>query len=565
MIRVERLGEMVETCIFKSKIIAETCRICLKTNKDGSVSLKYDSELSQLYEFCVGISVHEDDTPQVLCGTCNGNIRECANFIKQCQAADEHWRSVLDEQRRNEKFSVTKETQTDDIDSDVDLIDDNDVDLNDNAQDELGEAEGVINKPEQNSIKRKKKKKAIRKRFVKYKNLIITYREEGYLKKSDNKRYCQKGLVKVFECSKCKKQYQKIKCLIKHVVHTCYKNVDMNKIVVIKKYRKPIPKPEDTDELFCGICNFSSSCANDIKQHLQVHWNENDLKCKQCDYTGTDLAELFGHRSAHQPYEFYSKPPNRACHICNKRTVTFMKLQFHYRSVHLKKIGGLCSVCRKTYKSYKTWRNHERLHRDSRYICDLCGNRFLFRNQIKSHLAEHADVRQNICDICGKGFKRRSYLKKHCNTVHNSEPVTCPHCDRIYRCPIHLKEHLKHVNKAKNFQCEVCSSKFATAPALKKHMFWHTDERPYGCDKCGAKYKAKSYLKVHMLKHTGQRPHTCDRCDQCFPTPMQLRRHTSIHTGERPHKCNVCFRTFYYKKMLLKHVSSKHNHSDTKI
>ncbi|CAK1601280.1 unnamed protein product [Parnassius mnemosyne] len=382
---------------------------------------------------------------------------------------------------------------------------------------------------------------------------------------TDNESNDKEGLIKVLECSKCKKQYQKTKCLINHMKKSCYKRVNVNKLVIVKKYRPAIKKVQKTPtELFCGLCNFSSSSNSDLKQHLNEHWEKNNLQCGLCNYFGKDLAEMVGHRSTHQPYEFFSILANRVCHICDKRCVTIMRLQYHYRSAHLNKDGGLCSVCPKTFRCYKAWRNHERLHKGSRYICDLCGHKFLYRHQIKIHLAEHSDVRSCICDICGKGFKRASYLKEHVNTVHTKEPVKCTHCNKMFKCPANLKEHLKYVNKQKNFQCEVCLKYFSSPTSLKNHMFWHSGERPYSCEKCGAKYKAKSQLKIHMRKHTGQRPYPCEQCDKCFSTSMQLKRHRSVHTGDRPYKCTICTRSFYYKKLLLTHCTLKHKCVDVK-
>ncbi|CAH2076059.1 unnamed protein product, partial [Iphiclides podalirius] len=528
-------------------ITVHTCCSCLETSSDRYVTLKENCDISQLYQFCTGIPV-SPDLPQFLCNKCVKNIKEYAHFKKKCRKSYKVWKSYLNQGKYYEESNTSIEVKKEN-DSIDDLPEDSSTSHDNSLNDDVETSEDENDHRERTDSAPKYK----RYQELDLRNVIIKYKQENY----DS---CEnEGLVKVLECSKCKKQYQKAKCLIKHMMQSCYNHVDVNKLVLVRKFRTPISVDENTDiELFCGICEFASASRDDMKKHLHEHWMENDMRCKLCAYVGKDIAELIGHRSLHQPYEFFSKMENRACHICNKRCATPMRLQFHYRSVHLNRSGGLCTVCRKAFRCYTAWRNHERLHEGGKYICDLCGNKFLFRHQIKTHLAEHSNVRGSICDVCGKGFKRASYLKEHLNTVHTVEPVQCPHCGKTFKCPANLKEHLKHVGKARHFQCEVCAKRFTSAASLKSHAFWHTGERPHACESCGARYKAKAQLKIHMRKHTGQRPYRCHLCDKCFPTAVQLKRHGSVHTGDRPYKCSYCPRSFHYKKLLVHHTASKH-------
>ncbi|XP_013176162.1 PREDICTED: zinc finger protein 320-like isoform X2 [Papilio xuthus] len=502
--------KMITNCERNNTIDTISCRACLESNNEGFVSLKNKSELSQLFEFCVGISVEPDDMYQILCQTCATIVKKFADFKVQCHRSHEILKSIAN--NRN-NISTIEEVN---VESNCDLDILNLIQNEYSSDNKESNHDFNIKDMESQNNDKDIIEKAIRK-SCRQKNMTNT--QIMYEEKNNTEQGAE--LIKVLECSKCKKQYR--------------------------------------------ICRFSSSRREDLVVHLSEHWNKNDLCCKLCSYVGRDLAELFGHRSVHQPYVFFSKSANRICHICDKTTSTIKTQQFHYRSVHLKKDGGLCSVCQKTFRSYTAWRNHERLHKEGKYICDLCGNKFLFRSIIKAHMAEHANVRENICHICGKAFKRASYLKVHFNTVHIKEPVKCTHCNKTFKSPASLKDHLKYVNKEKKFQCDICFKYFASELSLKKHKFWHTEMRPFSCKDCGIKYKAKSYLKIHMRKHTGQRPYTCDQCDKCFPTSMQLKRHKIVHTGERPHKCKNCNQSFYYKKQLLRHVSLKHKEAKLEI
>lgn len=48
---------MLTNLVINKPINENACRACLQTKHEGCVSLKNNSELSQLFEFCVGLSV----------------------------------------------------------------------------------------------------------------------------------------------------------------------------------------------------------------------------------------------------------------------------------------------------------------------------------------------------------------------------------------------------------------------------------------------------------------------------------------------------------------------------
>uniref|UniRef100_A0AAQ5XSP1 C2H2-type domain-containing protein n=1 Tax=Amphiprion ocellaris TaxID=80972 RepID=A0AAQ5XSP1_AMPOC len=120
------------------------------------------------------------------------------------------------------------------------------------------------------------------------------------------------------------------------------------------------------------------------------------------------------------------------------------------------------------------------------------------------------------CDVCGNTFKNKYQLKKH---------------HQIHKC-------------VKPYACNACGKSFSFWSKLKVHMKTHTGERPYSCETCGKSFSQNSSLTVHMRIHTGERPYPCERCGKRFSHRDNLTGHMRIHTGERPYSCETCGKGF---------------------
>ncbi|CAG4972411.1 unnamed protein product [Parnassius apollo] len=219
----------------KTQINIHSCRVCLEIVYDDCVSFKQNNDLSQLFEFCIGISVSPEDVLQILCNKCIKIIREFANFKRQCHAADELWKSQLhqdtgDVQQRQRKKKgnglyrnyqidltdalikgVKKEENHEDLavdatylsqdENECDIQDDNIYDTYINKNEYQLKANACL-KTEDKQLKRNPQKQQRNSNINgKYWRLDVN--------ESDNESHDKEGLIKVLECSKCKKQYRK--------------------------------------------------------------------------------------------------------------------------------------------------------------------------------------------------------------------------------------------------------------------------------------------------------------------------------------------------------------------
>ncbi|CAG4972406.1 unnamed protein product [Parnassius apollo] len=189
----------------KTQINIHSCRVCLEIVYDDCVSFKQNNDLSQLFEFCIGISVSPEDVLQILCNKCIKIIREFANFKRQCHAADELWKSQLHQdgvkKEENHEDLAVDATYLSQDENECDIQDDNIYDTYINKNEYQLKANACL-KTEDKQLKRNPQKQQRNSNINgKYWRLDVN--------ESDNESHDKEGLIKVLECSKCKKQYRK--------------------------------------------------------------------------------------------------------------------------------------------------------------------------------------------------------------------------------------------------------------------------------------------------------------------------------------------------------------------
>ncbi|CAH0581164.1 unnamed protein product [Chrysodeixis includens] len=575
------------------------CRICRDTAGSNMVLLEENNGFLSLFEYCFGLSVTTQDLPRHLCVECAEKVQTFSRLKEQCIKSDEFWKT----QNNVQTVARYQDKMTE---SDIGAQKDGRNDTQDEAQDVLqDEAKDNATKDAQNGSKCSdySTEETLEISYychedpaepvqIEIPTLTVNTSEKTVSTMTDmqtsdtrsNKKFRQ------FKCRKCKKKYGKQRWYQLHI-ETCYRkksymnfkqrdNLNSSKhttqltrktsnVKAEMKSNQKISKGtinkihlKRDDIYYCGLCDSTFTSDNAISEHLDNHWKRNELDCKLCEFVAVDLAALIVHRFTHYPAKL---SPRYNCHMCDKSKRTSRALQFHYRSEHLKRIGGLCSLCNKEFKGLHSWKKHELRHKKTRdFICDICGRRFFYKYQIREHVMDHLDLNKYVCHECGKIFTRTKYLKIHMDGVHaKTGSVKCYHCNRIFKSSKTLRVHLSTVSRPKTIKCQYCPKEFSSACFLKSHMVMHSDARPYSCHICGVSYKAKSLLKLHIVtKHTGLRPHKCDLCSKSFGRLEQLRRHVSVHTGLRAHKCMQCDRSFHEKKLLQKHYELRHKMVD---
>ena len=260
--------------------------------------------------------------------------------------------------------------------------------------------------------------------------------------------------------------------------------------------------------------------------------------------------------------------PQYGCIICEHKSKTKGDLKKHVLQVHTAK-PETCELCKKVVK--RLYRHNYKQHREKRFQCKICEDKFAENNQLKKHMSRHINE-QHTCLNCPESFSSFRNLTHHNQSKHNRDIVAvdahiCNKCQKSFSDKGNLENHKKRVHVLRKFECVICSSKFKTNPDLNKHRRGHTKEkakcddcgkmvrnivlhkkvhgnRDFKCNICEKDYKRKSHLSAHTERQHGKEVmKPCGICAKTFPTAQNLRIHTElVHMKRSVNACTICSR-----------------------
>ncbi|XP_022920222.1 zinc finger protein 883-like [Onthophagus taurus] len=513
--------EELRGCLVNNLIIdnvTEKCRICL--NPSDLISLQ-----AVVYEdlTCNGILMSTlslqltpvEGYPQNVCSNCVDEIIKIYTFKLKIENTDKHLSNIL-----NKKEGKLNETC---------LGKDHDYFVYDKP---LIKSPTVKSRPKsiQNPdlfVKRSKKSKKVR--MTKEDDMI---EEAGKILStkalpSDCKN-CKVQLTKKFKandkseaqvtskllpCTQCEKKFTKSK-LLEHIrVHT------------------------REQPFVCKICNMSFSIKSNLKRHMMIHTGERPFFCDVCGKGFIQGLSLKVHRQTH----FKSKDacrrgprprdpnlPTLECQICGQ---TF-KREYMYRA-HLLQKHSVTSGAMSDPLTIIPLDATSNLEIPRPFKCPICHQCYTSKQYLKQHQRIHGE-KKYLCNVCGKRFHQNAALQTH-SRIHTGEK---PH------------------------QCNICKKSFAYISSLDTHMLLHTGEKPHVCNVCGKAFTQVPHLKHHMRIHTGEKPYQCTYCSKCFALKGNLTVHIRTHTGETPYYCDLCGKGFHDSSSMKKH---RKGHGDFNI
>ena len=298
-----------------------------------------------------------------------------------------------------------------------------------------------------------------------------------------------------------KHQNGKLKCC----PHCDFKRATLDKI----RYHIDKKHPNHGDKkYFCDICNkgfiFEASCK---LHNLLIH--QKQFICEICKCASTSKTKLAIHVAKMHTEE---KEKNK-CDVCfinlsSKFMLKQHKLQEHESGQKNKKLRCRCSYCDfMTEDMYRLKIHIERKHPEhgeKKYICDVCGEGFIFEVNCRSHKKnKHEKNVCNICNICGLTLSNNSSMNDHMISIHK-------------------------IKGSQNFVCETCGFSTFSNTILRKHKRKHDDQKNLKCPHCDYKTYDKSRFHVHIdSKHPDQydKKLFCSHCSRKFIFEDSLKKH----------------------------------------
>lgn len=297
-------------------------------------------------------------------------------------------------------------------------------------------------------------------------------------------------------------------------------------------------------------CNEVSSNFSDFEKEL----NDRKFDSDENDVNDSQFEELERIRS-------FVEPPSSVKEVINIKKETIQTVdnqQFKIPvSLNVKK--------RESSQLFGAveWLDESNEIEDNAKECFCCDEEFNNQTDRLNHLRKQHIIKK--CKHCLKIFQSIWPLVRHFKIHETTNKLKCDVCGRKFNYLHNLKSHQRQHTNEHPFKCdhENCNLSFMHRPSLVNHIRNHTGLRPYKCEFCPNKFSLISTLKNHFLRrHSNEASFQCTVCNKGFKDEPNLLAHSTVHTNERNHKCKHCDKTYKHSQSLYYHIREKHEVAD---
>ena len=336
------------------------------------------------------------------------------------------------------------------------------------------------------------------------------------------------------------------------------------------KYHIDIKHPESSEKkFFCNQCNKGFIYNSSVGFHM----SKNTCVKHKCDLCGIEYRTLAAFQMHMAKNHNTEEGPVLMCDKCDFSAPHKLLLQHHVLTKHDIDKHKKCPCCDfqtvKTQKLYIHIDNHHPEYGDKKFVCDKCGNNFIYESSLKHHANSRCKlsdrIKSHVCTSCDSTFQTIQGLKRHTDSVHEKlKPFTCTVCDQSFSRKNHMSVHMATVHeKQKPFRCDICETKFTSKSALKEHVFVIHEknklEKSYKCSLCDSQFQKSNKLHDHIkVVHEGEK-FPCTICNKEFRSRGSLKVHIAgIHEDKNPYQCDLCGKRFHMQSKVTKHILMVH-------
>ena len=147
------------------------------------------------------------------------------------------------------------------------------------------------------------------------------------------------------------------------------------------------------------------------------------------------------------------------CKICGTSCTNVKELNQHHKDTH---DIVFCPECDKAFSTHTSLDKHMYVHKDMEYVCDQCGQHFLFDSRLSQHKITHRKVGTQYCMVknCGRVFKNIGDLNRHVKQ-HKGIWYKCDFCTYQNKDKRNTESHQRvHVTGNEKYSCEHCNKRF---------------------------------------------------------------------------------------------------------
>ncbi|XP_061713726.1 zinc finger protein 347-like [Cydia pomonella] len=311
---------------------------------------------------------------------------------------------------------------------------------------------------------------------------------------------------------KCKKLGSKKKPLIQ-VDKKVKEQKNNGKVLQQKRKKRSSKKPQ----------THKAKKAKDLKENGMV--SQGPHICEQCGVTVIDI------KSHSLTHKFKDERKMLKCKACPKLFISRGGRRRHFNVHHLGR-KAKCDICNGHYVNLNTHIMQVHKKAELRFVCVMCGRRFVSRHVLDQHMYTHTKARDILfeCDLCHKKYVLKENLRDHIKRVHEHvKNYQCEHCPKSFFARNGIIYHLRMHTKERPFECGECGKAFTIKKVLRAHMLVHSRTKDFKCKLCHLGFRAASNLKTHMITHTKEKRFSCQYCGKRFGRPDSCRRHEAGH------------------------------------
>ncbi|XP_055322856.1 zinc finger protein 208-like [Sitodiplosis mosellana] len=320
----------------------------------------------------------------------------------------------------------------------------------------------------------------------------------------------KKAMEKRIECYLCKTEFETIEVLRVHM----------------KRHERDHP---------CSICKMDLT-PSELGSHLCG--DEKIVTCEYCPNEFTATLKLvehieMSHRNEKFPLKFYR------CDHCSKFYPSIVLKKLHLKS-HEQDAPKrfVCKICKKAFSSKYSLQTHRKSHDEMRsHLCEECGKSFKTVRGLSFHRNSYLHSKEPAmiqCPDCPRTFNQLHNFKNH-SAVHREDRYVCEICQAELVSKVSYKSHLKihrRTEADRKYACKICPRKFWDPKTLRNHRSVHNGARLHSCRFCSQSYKYAGDLNKHLRTHLGNEIYECSKCPKRFKYPKELQKHEFQHYKE---------------------------------